>query len=70
VLIAGGSSLTDAAHGSGYADAAHLTRTFGRMFGAPPSWLAGEVRWRPTQNQQNQPVRSSAAAGPAATLDA
>jgi len=32
-LYAGGASLTDAAHGAGFADSAHLSRTFRRMFG-------------------------------------
>jgi AraC-like DNA-binding protein len=32
-LFAGGTSLTDAAHGAGFADSAHLSRTFRRMFG-------------------------------------
>ncbi len=44
-LQSGGMSLTDAAHGSGFADGAHLTRTFVRMIGAPPSRLAKDVRW-------------------------
>jgi AraC-like DNA-binding protein len=35
-LIAAGNSLSAAAHGAGFADAAHLTRTSRRMFGAPP----------------------------------
>lgn len=35
--IAGGSSLTDAAHAAGFADSAHLSRTFRRMFGLTPS---------------------------------
>lgn len=30
-------SIADAAHGSDFADAAHLTRTFNEMFGIPPS---------------------------------
>jgi AraC-like DNA-binding protein len=34
-----GVSITDAAHGAGFADAAHLTRTFRRVFGTTPSEL-------------------------------
>ncbi|MDZ4866387.1 MAG: AraC family transcriptional regulator [Alphaproteobacteria bacterium] len=37
--FAGGASLTEAAHGSGFADSAHLSRTFRRMFGVAPSAL-------------------------------
>jgi AraC-like DNA-binding protein len=40
--IVTGSALADAAHGAGFADAAHMTRTFRRMFGIPPSALRGE----------------------------
>lgn len=32
-IFAGGASLTDAAHGAGFSDSAHLSRTFRRMFG-------------------------------------
>lgn len=32
-----GASLTEAAHTAGFADGAHLSRTFRRMFGLPPS---------------------------------
>jgi AraC-like DNA-binding protein len=32
-LFAEGASLTEAAHGAGFADSAHLSRTFRRMFG-------------------------------------
>ena len=35
--VAGGSSLTTAAHAAGFADQAHFTRVFRRTFGAPPS---------------------------------
>jgi AraC-like DNA-binding protein len=38
-LLAGGTSLSAAAHAAGFADAAHLTRTSRRMFGFPPSAL-------------------------------
>jgi len=37
--IVQGCSLTDAAHGAGFADAAHMSRTFRRMLGVPPSLL-------------------------------
>lgn len=36
-LLMRGESLSAAAHGAGFADAAHLTRTSRRMFGFPPS---------------------------------
>jgi len=32
-LFSGGSTLTDAAHGAGFSDSSHLSRTFRRMFG-------------------------------------
>lgn len=32
-IFAGGASLTEAAHGAGFSDSAHLSRTFRRMFG-------------------------------------
>lgn len=38
--LAQGANLTEAAHGAGFADSAHLTRTFRRMFGITPSSLA------------------------------
>jgi AraC-like DNA-binding protein len=34
-----GATLTDAAHGAGFADSAHLSRTFRRMFGLPATAL-------------------------------
>lgn len=40
----GGESWTTAAHEAGFADAAHLTRTFKRMFGINPSDLANLPR--------------------------
>ncbi len=36
----GGASMTEAAVGAGFADAAHFTRTCRRMFGLPPSAFA------------------------------
>ena len=38
-VFAAGGSLTDAAHAAGFADSAHLSRTFRRMFGLAPSSL-------------------------------
>jgi transcriptional regulator GlxA family with amidase domain len=40
VAVVGGAPLSDAAHAAGFADAAHMTRTFRKMFGTPPSALA------------------------------
>jgi AraC-like DNA-binding protein len=37
--FASGAPLTEAAHASGFADSAHLSRTFRRMFGVAPSAL-------------------------------
>ena len=37
-------SLTDVALVSGFTDAAHMSRTFQRYFGLPPSFLASQVR--------------------------
>lgn len=38
-VFAEGGSLTEAAHAAGFADSAHLSRTFRRMFGLVPSSL-------------------------------
>jgi transcriptional regulator GlxA family with amidase domain len=37
--LVAGASIADAAAGAGFADAAHLSRTFRRMFGVPPSQM-------------------------------
>ena len=37
--MADGASLTEAAHEAGFADSAHFSRTFRRMFGLAPSSL-------------------------------
>ena len=39
VLVLDGVSLTTAAHTAGFADSAHLSRTFKRMFGVTPSYI-------------------------------
>lgn len=49
-LLAQGESVSTAAHGAGFADSAHFTRTSHRMFGFPPSLLqvdAGPAAERP-----------------------
>lgn len=38
-VVAGGASLTKAAHEAGFSDSAHFSRTFRRMFGVPPAAL-------------------------------
>ena len=43
--VQGGDDLTGAAHGAGFADSAHLTRTTREMFGLPPSVLSRHVSW-------------------------
>lgn len=43
-LQSGGRSLSEAAHEAGFSDAAHLTRTFRRMFGIAPSELGSSLR--------------------------
>lgn len=38
-VVAGGASLTQAAHEAGFSDSAHFSRTFRRMFGVSPAAL-------------------------------
>ena len=46
VEIGRGNSLSAAAHGAGFSDSAHLTRTFYQMFGIPPTlMLSGGEFW-------------------------
>lgn len=40
-LVARGKTLSAAAHGGGFADSAHLTRTFYQMFGISPTLMLG-----------------------------
>lgn len=41
--IAGGAGLSEAAAAAGFADAAHMSRTFRRMFGLTPSALRAQI---------------------------
>jgi AraC-like DNA-binding protein len=43
--IQSGMTLTEAAHEAGFADGAHLTRSFRRMFGIAPSDVVGWAEW-------------------------
>jgi AraC-like DNA-binding protein len=64
-LLAGGASLSAAAHAAGFADAAHLSRTSRSMFGLPPSALQMA---RPLRADAGPPVPNgmpAAAAGAA-----
>lgn len=45
IRVQAGDDLTGAAHGAGFADSAHLTRTTREMFGLPPSVLSRHVSW-------------------------
>lgn len=47
-LSARGSSLTEAAHAAGFADAPHLTRTMRRHFGVAPSDIVDSLRHEAT----------------------
>ncbi|MFE2877256.1 helix-turn-helix domain-containing protein [Streptomyces roseus] len=44
-LASRGHSLTDAAHGAGFADGAHFSRVWRRMFGIPPSDFTRTITW-------------------------
>jgi AraC-like DNA-binding protein len=46
VAIVGGAPLADAAVAAGFSDSAHMTRTFRRMLGMPPSMLRQPVHSR------------------------
>ncbi len=43
--VRSGDDLTAAAHAAGFADSSHLTRTYRRTFGLPPSALSLRVDW-------------------------
>ncbi|HEU5158258.1 MAG TPA: AraC family transcriptional regulator [Streptosporangiaceae bacterium] len=43
--LAAGANLTDAAYAAGFADSAHLSRTFRRAFGMSPSTVVGNAQW-------------------------
>ena len=58
-ILATSPSLTHAAHGAGFADSAHLSRTFRRTFGLAPDDLNRNSHFT-TRNLTPQPLRSSA----------
>lgn len=63
-MLSRGESLSHVAHAAGFADAAHLSRTFRAMFGSAPSELIRGVVW------EGQQVRASGAGVPPPTLGA
>ncbi|MFI6817043.1 helix-turn-helix transcriptional regulator [Nonomuraea sp. NPDC050328] len=46
-LVAGGESLTAAAHDAGFTDSPHFTKVFRETFGNAPSVLAAAIDWVP-----------------------
>jgi AraC-like DNA-binding protein len=48
-LIQSGMSLATAASASGFADQAHMTRTFGRIYGFTPGAWRRACKWRPSR---------------------
>ena len=54
-LYAAGASLTDAAHEAGFADSAHLSRTFRRNFGLPAAALQVNSRFTTSGQQPRGP---------------
>jgi AraC family transcriptional regulator len=67
-LMMAGESLSSSAHGAGFADAAHLTRTCRRMFGLPPSALQRGDPLRDDAEAQAQLRRAARYTSPAPTL--
>lgn len=57
--IGAGQSFTAAAHGAGFADSAHLTRTFQQMFGLSPSLMTGAVDFYEMPVPFHRPGRTS-----------
>lgn len=45
LLLAGGHSITEAAHGAGFTDSSHMNRTFNAMFGINPSLIFKNSRF-------------------------
>ena len=41
-LLQKGTNLTEASHAAGFADQSHLSKTFRKMFGVPPSKFLGQ----------------------------
>lgn len=65
--LAAGADLTRAAHHAGFADSAHLSRTFRRMFGMPPAALQSQ-HVKLHDLAAGDPVPPSWTTGPAGAL--
>jgi AraC family transcriptional regulator len=64
LAIGRGLNLTRAAHSAGFADAAHLTRTFNQMFGIPPSIMMRGEFFEIALPFELQPAQSHQKASP------
>jgi AraC-like DNA-binding protein len=59
--IVAGAPLSAAAHAAGFADSAHMTRTFRRMLGGTPTAIGGSVQPRASRAEAPGAPRGAAA---------